>query len=741
MARIAFPYPPSPPDVPDDLTDPPAESTAAIMAVLAGLFLFLMAYFGTMMVCAAVLILTATKSLTGLVLIDLGLCVVAVIVGLILLLGIFNRDEVNPEITFELDPDEQPMFFAFLRRITTEIGAPMPDRVFLVPEVNAAMSQNVSLINLFVPPKKNLVVGLGLVNALNLSEFKAVVGHEFGHFSQKTSRMTAYVALARRVMVNLVVGQDWLERSLQSAKAHTRRGQDASVMFAWGYLVVVGGPVWGVRFLMNQVLKLLTLAYLSMSRANEFHADRIAVSVAGSNAIVHALARLDFASESLGQAVKELDTATQHKLYTDDLYHHQTAAMGYLRRTKKKPRLGLPPELAAPHEGEDVRVFREDDDENDNTPEMWKSHPSNYDREANAKEQFVPADPDERSPWGLFSDAEILRERMTYRFYRVAFRVKKTVNLSPAAKVQGFIDDEHAEMTYDPKYAGCYDERPLYLGDFDDLEKLAKDEDWDAERITRVHSRLYGKLERKVDDFYDIRRDIRKLMRQTFGKPKGRDRRRMDELEDDFKDVIDWFTSFDRRVYLVHAQMAKQLGITWEKELVHRYDFHIRLQEIHRKIAFTQERVEDILEGLNHFKDNIPPWFFEDLMETLKEGRRGLKKCLQQAEEMTTPAMANVEKGTNFDALIFEGELLREIPETFVTGKWIDKLLKQLGMTRQRILRMDFKSLGAILLMQDKMHAAWLAKVTPAAVSGETPAVVAPLIAVPPPIPRRRNDQ
>jgi len=63
---------------------------------------------------------------------------------------------------------------------------------------------------------------------------------------------------------------------------------------------------------------------------------------------------------------------------------------------------------------------------------------------------------------------------------------------------------------------------------------------------------------------------------------------------------------------------------------------------------------------------------------------------------------------TPFDELIFEGELLREIPETFVTGKWIAKLLTRLGVARQRILRTDFKSLGAILVMQDKMFAAWL---------------------------------
>ena len=110
MARIAFPYPPSPADVPDDLTDPPADSTMAILAVLSGLFLFLTAYVGLILGSFAVLALTATRHLTGFVPVDLVLCVFAVVVALVLLLGIFNRDKVNPSAVsddsmVEISPD------------------------------------------------------------------------------------------------------------------------------------------------------------------------------------------------------------------------------------------------------------------------------------------------------------------------------------------------------------------------------------------------------------------------------------------------------------------------------------------------------------------------------------------------------------------------------------------------------------------------------------------------------------
>ena len=58
-----------------------------------------------------------------------------------------------------------------------------------------------------------------------------------------------------------------------------------------------------------------------------------------------------------------------------------------------------------------------------------------------------------------------LKERMTYKFYRMVFRIPKNTDLADAEKVQKFIDNEHADTTYDPKYKGCYDDRPLEPGD------------------------------------------------------------------------------------------------------------------------------------------------------------------------------------------------------------------------------------------------------------------------------------
>jgi Zn-dependent protease with chaperone function len=710
LPRSPIPYPPSPKRVPPDLTDPGRDSAARVIAVLGGLFLFLVVYVGFIVVTLALIValLLWFRHLPFPV-----LWVLAALVGsgfsLILIKGLFARPTREKGMEVEITPDDQPVFFAFLRRLTDEIGAPMPHRVFVSPDVNAAVMPEHSLANLFVQPKKNLLVGLGLLNMLNLSEFKAVMGHEFGHFSQKTLRLHAYAYVANRVMFGILNGPDRLDLWIASARRHARHSQDFDGLAAGIVAATIGGSVWLVRAVMGGLYRLVNFAAMALSRENEFHADRIGVSVAGSNAMVHSLYRIGFAETALEEAGRQLEVASQHRLYTRDLFFHQTTAADYLRKKEKKPHLGLPPALEGPHDGEDIRLF--DPDEDSPVPEMWASHPMNFDREENAKEIFIAAKIDERSPWLLLTDADELKERVTYKFYRVAFKVKKDADLVAPEQVQGFLDDEHAEVSYDAKYHGAYDERWIDPGRVEDLNQLLIDEPWEAERIERVHSRLYRELGHRVEDLADVRKAIQKLYRRCFGRPRGLDRSRLEDLEEEFEELSDWFASFDRRVYMVFGHMAKQVDEARLKELTHRYQFHLEVQSIHRQLLVALERVLDVIAGLEHYGEELPEDFFHELMDTFRDGREAMQRTLDRASGMVTPAMANIKKGSRFDRLIFDKQLLTELPRTFVKGKWVNKLVDQMTHMRHRVHRMDFKSLGAILQMQDRLAAEWLAKV------------------------------
>ena len=118
-----------------------------------------------------------------------GLAVMAGILFLFLVKSLFKWRKAEQEMQIEITQKEHPELFNFIRHICEDTRAPFPYRVFVTPEVNAAVFYNSSLLSLILPVKKNLLIGLGLVNGLNLSEFKAVLAHEFGHFSQSSMRL------------------------------------------------------------------------------------------------------------------------------------------------------------------------------------------------------------------------------------------------------------------------------------------------------------------------------------------------------------------------------------------------------------------------------------------------------------------------------------------------------------------------------------------------------------------------
>ena len=66
------------------------------------------------------------------------------------------------------------------------------------------MFYDLSLINFFFPTRKNLEIGLGLTNVLTISEFKAVLAHEFGHFAQKSMAVGRWVYTAQQVANQLM---------------------------------------------------------------------------------------------------------------------------------------------------------------------------------------------------------------------------------------------------------------------------------------------------------------------------------------------------------------------------------------------------------------------------------------------------------------------------------------------------------------------------------------------------------
>lgn len=709
MSALKIPYPPGPDHVPEGLTDYADSYTKQQNLLLAGLFVFLIFYIGMVLLfgmltvwCALTLAKYPVVKIVGLVLSGTFF--------LFLVKGFFKRPARNKEMHIEITEDEHPALFGFIHQICDELGAPEPNKVYVSPDVNAAVMPRTSLVNLFVEPKKDLLIGLGLVNCVNLSEFKAVLAHEFGHFSQ-SAMASSYTYVASSIIGDLVDGEDWFDRLINWCKR-----QD-NVVAIFGH--VIGGCLWFGRKILEWLYKAITLQRLAVSREREFHADLVAVSAAGSNAVVHCLLRTEFGHQCFMQALDDLHTALDHKLYSNDLYLHQDRAATIVRRKKKEAELGLPPALHDPTDGKNIKVFDPEEEElTDDIPPMWRTHPSNSDREANAKEQFVAAAVDHRSPWILFSDAADLKERMSYKFYRMVFRIPKNADMAEAGQVQVYIDNEHAETTYDPKYHGAYDDRPLEPGDLTELNGLIYESPWTEDRMEKVFAKLYDGCREHADAHADLHKDLASLHENVVGKPSPKMKRRIDDVEKKIDENWEWFKSFDRRVYLLHVQMAAMMNQEWKDELVERYRFQTEVQRFYQESRHNFNKANSYIEAYfaaARGQIQVPNDFGAEVIAVLRAAWKALKTIIKDAREVNLPAMKNFEEGERLADFILEGKMVPEPPLSELKGAWVQKLMTQLQGVKNRCFRLHFKSVGGILALQEKISAAWIAARVPVA--------------------------
>src|SRR5262249_38821907 len=155
---------------------------------------------------------------------------------------------------------------------------------------------------------------------------KAVLAHEFGHFSQSSMRLGSYVYMANRIIADMVYGRDRWDDVLAAWRSIDLR----IGIFGWALTAVV----WLFRQILGGIFKVINFAHSALSRQMEFQADLVAVSVTGSDALVQALSRLDYAGGSLELAMHDLAAARDHQLHTRDLFFHQTRAAAFLREQR-----------------------------------------------------------------------------------------------------------------------------------------------------------------------------------------------------------------------------------------------------------------------------------------------------------------------------------------------------------------------------------------------------------------------
>ena len=382
-------------------------TTKAIVSIL----LFLMVYiillvFAISLTLASVvggLYIIVTKPMLITLGLGIGLASLGFFVIAFLFKFIFKKHKADRSHLTEITAETEPSLFKFINSIVEEFGTDFPKKIYLSTDVNASVFYDSNFWSMFFPIKKNLQIGLGLVNTITEQEFKAIMAHEFGHFSQKSMKVGSYVYNVNQVIFNMLYDNESFDKMIQ-------KWANISGYFSI-FLVIAVKIIAGIQWILRKMYDYINLNYLALSREMEFHADEVAANVAGSLPLQESLLRMDLADHSYISVINFYENKLSDNLKSTNLYLEQKFVLKFLAAENNlefKNDLPLVSTFDVSKFNKSKLIIKD----------QWASHPSTDERILNLERVNIKKENSNQQPANnLFSDIEKLQEELTQKLF------------------------------------------------------------------------------------------------------------------------------------------------------------------------------------------------------------------------------------------------------------------------------------------------------------------------------------
>lgn len=444
-------YPQAPANVNANILKPTVEYRKEVTKVIFSLTLFFAVYIILILLSVGLalslayiglkLILFKVMAIT--IMTGIGLAGIALMVFYFLIKFIFSVKKIDRSHLHEITAEEFPGLFTFVGRLSEETKAPKPKKIYLSSDVNASVFYDSSFLSMFFPVKKNLMIGLGFVNSVNLSEFKAVIAHEFGHFSQHSMRLGSYVYNVNKVIHNLLYDNEGYSAAIEEWAGIN------------GYFTVFAiltmKIVQAIQWILKKVYIVVNKSNLSLSRQMEHHADTVAAFVCGPDPLITALKRLELADSFYNLLMDKYNDWIPENIRPDNMFtQHLEIMQQYAEHNQLAMEDSLPvPDSIMPSHSHARRIVVKD---------QWASHPGTGERQNYLESLHIPrTEVVHESPWILFGDREKIQRTITGKlFEKIAFpgkvqeltlsafreRLRKEMKIAPLPKeYKGFYNN------------------------------------------------------------------------------------------------------------------------------------------------------------------------------------------------------------------------------------------------------------------------------------------------------------
>ncbi|MBL7728722.1 MAG: M48 family metallopeptidase [Dinghuibacter sp.] len=373
-----------------------------------------------------------------------GIIALGVFVLFFLVKFLFAQNTTDRTHLTEITREEHPRLFAFVEDIAREAGAPFPKKIYLAADVNACVFYDSGFWSMFFPVKKNLQIGLGLVNTVSENEFRAILAHEFGHFSQRSMKVGSYAYNVNRVIYNMLFENNSYQKMIQS-------WSEMSGIFSILTWIAVK-MVQGIQWVLRRVYALVNTSYMGLSREMEFHADEVAANVAGSTPITSSLRRAGVADYAYNVVLNYYSEKIAASVKTTNIYPLQSFVLQQVAENNKVPvEHGLPmvDETHLTRYNKSKLVIKD----------QWASHPAVEDRVAAVQQLNMPVpNPNTRPAFELFENAIALQEAITGKLFSLV-EYAQTPETEHIDEFKKELLKRFSEAAFHPLFNNYYDNR------------------------------------------------------------------------------------------------------------------------------------------------------------------------------------------------------------------------------------------------------------------------------------------
>jgi len=459
------------------------QATKAILAIsffiVTYLIILILAFLLTGLCIAGGVFLVAIRPMFITIALGIGLASLGVLILIFLLKFIFKSHKVDRSHLIELNENEEPELYKMITEIVHNVGTSFPKKIYLSSEVNASVFYDSSFWSMFLPIKKNLLIGLGLVNTVTKEELKAILAHEFGHFSQRTMKVGSYVYNVNQVIFNILFDNESYEGLMQ---------RWANVSGYFSIFVVIAVKInAGIQWVLRKLYEVVNKNYMGLSREMEFHADEIAASITGYEPLKKSLLRMALADNSFNSVINFYNNRISENKKSENLYRDQSAVIHFLAEINSIVITNDLPDISLEEQSkfDKSRLVIKD---------QWASHPTIDERIKRLEKTGFSAEYNSDSHANLiFTDIFKLQKQLTDKtFEAVSFNGDTEVITSD--KLLDEYKQEALSNSFSKIYNGYYDQKnPI---DFDMNVIMLSDEEiplnklFSDEKVDLVYSAI-----------------------------------------------------------------------------------------------------------------------------------------------------------------------------------------------------------------------------------------------------------